>query len=293
MRAFYFYIDDWLSSKHIEKMDAYEERGYLRLLLAAASEDGPPSLPDDDEELAILSKLGGQWWKPTKDKERRIGEKTSGQKLRACLLFRPENAYSGRLYNEKLHNEWAKQQAAKVAQSRGGKKGNERRWGSSGSDRVPSFAASVPVSHPSQSTVAPTVAVAVGYLELKPEEQKQLRAGDQWPKTAAAIQEKYPDVDAFFVEKVAIKCAEAHSNVSGAKCPFTDALMAEAVNQFSSRSQTSAGLYLTAIPNVITSWAKNGHVAPGSEPPEETVEQRRANDAKTKAMLAARGIRPV
>lgn len=113
-------------------MDAHEERGYLRLILAAASEDGPPSIPDDDDELAILSKLGSQWWKPTKDKEKRIGERTSGQKLRECWQFRPPANYSGRLYNEKLYEAWRKQKAFSEGKSAAGKKGNEKRWGERG-----------------------------------------------------------------------------------------------------------------------------------------------------------------
>lgn len=129
MRCFFFYIDDWLSSKQIEKMDAYEERGYLRLILAAASEEGPPSIPDDDEELAILSKLGSQWWKPTKDKDKRLGEKRSGQKLRECWTFKPENAFAGRLYNKKLYEAWKKQKDFADAKSEAGKKGNSKRWG--------------------------------------------------------------------------------------------------------------------------------------------------------------------
>jgi hypothetical protein len=165
MRAFYFYIDDWLSSKKIEKMDAYEERGYLHLLLAAASEDGPPSLPDDDEELAILSKLDSQWWKPTKDRAKRIGEKTSGKKLREAWLFKPVGAYAGRIYNERIYREWEKQQISHRTQSEAGKRGNQKRWGSSGGDRVAiseqsggdrvaTVSRSVPDSPPSRETVA-------------------------------------------------------------------------------------------------------------------------------------------
>lgn len=169
MRCFFFYIDDWLSSKQIAKMDAHEERGYLRLILAAASENGPPSLPDDDEELAILSKLGSQWWKPTKDKEHRIGEQTSGKKLRECWLFRPESAFAGRVYNEKLYDTWRKHKTFTEAKSRAGKSGANRRWQKNGTA----------MATPSQSD-SPMVVCMYGdsSLSLKSttEEESQTRA---------------------------------------------------------------------------------------------------------------------
>lgn len=85
-------------------MDAHEERGYFHLLLAQASEE-TCTLPDDDHQLAIISMLGPQWSKPTKDKSRRIGTKTSGQKLREQFIVRPL-ASPGRIYNERLYREW-------------------------------------------------------------------------------------------------------------------------------------------------------------------------------------------
>jgi hypothetical protein len=51
------YTDDWLSSAVIAAMTAAEERGYLRLLLYSWNEDDC-GLPDDDDTLAQLSKLG-------------------------------------------------------------------------------------------------------------------------------------------------------------------------------------------------------------------------------------------
>ncbi len=103
MQAFLMYVDDWLSSKCIESMDAAEERGYLRLLMRAAKEPDC-GLPDDDAQLAIISLLNRQWNKITSDKSRRIGGRTSGQKLRECFVVR-----SGRLYNLRLLREFENQ----------------------------------------------------------------------------------------------------------------------------------------------------------------------------------------
>lgn len=117
MRAFLFYIDDWLSSKRIMVMDAAEERGYLRLLLAEATEPDC-GLPDDDTFLSITSMLGRQWYKPTKDQAKRIGEKTSGQKIRECF-----DAREGRLYNTRLLREWDHQNEVRQARAEAGRRG--------------------------------------------------------------------------------------------------------------------------------------------------------------------------
>lgn len=120
MRAFLFYIDDWLSSKKIKQMDAHEERGFLRLLLAEATEEDC-GLPNDDQQLAILSELGSQWFHPTKSREKRLGSLTSGQKLRQCFFER-----EGRLYNERLLKEWENQQRVSRKRSEAGKLGGRR-----------------------------------------------------------------------------------------------------------------------------------------------------------------------
>lgn len=100
MRAFHFYIDDWLSSKNVRRMDAHEERGYLRLLLYAASEPDC-GLPVDENELADISLLGEQWFQPTKEPMKRFRNETSGSKLLAC--FHQEN---GRYFNARLLKEF-------------------------------------------------------------------------------------------------------------------------------------------------------------------------------------------
>ena len=114
MQAFLMYIDDWISSKRIEMMDAAEERGYLRLLMRAAKEP-ECCLPDDDVQLAIMSMLGSQWYKPTTDKSRRVGSLTSGQKLRECFVV-----FDGKLRNERLYREYENQQKVREARSKAG-----------------------------------------------------------------------------------------------------------------------------------------------------------------------------
>lgn len=115
MKTFQFDIEDWLSSSHIALMDADEERGYLRLLLRAATQPDC-GIPDDNSQLAVYSLLGRQWYKPTKDAKKRINGETSGQKLRACFFAR-----EGRLYNERLLREFYRQKHVTEVRSIGGK----------------------------------------------------------------------------------------------------------------------------------------------------------------------------
>lgn len=103
MRAFLFYVDDWLSSKQIAQMDAHEEVGYLHLLLAEVTEPDC-GLPTGQNELAMLSGLGQQWFRPTKEKYKRIEGLTSGQKILKSFTKR-----EGRYFNQRLLKEWLHQ----------------------------------------------------------------------------------------------------------------------------------------------------------------------------------------
>ena len=100
MRAFLLYVDDWLASKQIKQMDAIEEVGYLHLLLAEVTEEDC-GLPADENQLALLSGLGSQWKKPTKDKSKRIEGLTSGSKIMKSFFLR-----DGRWFNARLLKEW-------------------------------------------------------------------------------------------------------------------------------------------------------------------------------------------
>lgn len=110
MQCFLIYIDDWLSSKKIEMMDRDEELAYFHMLMKSAKENDC-GLPDDDTRLAIISGLGPQWFRPTRDKMKRFTDLTSGQKIRQSFESR-----DGRIYNERLVREWNHQK--KVSEQR-------------------------------------------------------------------------------------------------------------------------------------------------------------------------------
>jgi uncharacterized protein YdaU (DUF1376 family) len=107
--AFQFYADCWLSSKDILLMSPSEEGAYIRLLAIAWLEPDC-GLPDNDEELALLSRLGKDW------------DGRSREKIRA--KFRAEG---GRLYNDRLLEERRKQAEWSRKSSTGGKKSAEAR----------------------------------------------------------------------------------------------------------------------------------------------------------------------
>jgi len=86
-------------------MTAAEERGCLRLLMHAwKAEDC--GLPDNDEVLAQLSKLGRAWSRNGK----------SGEVLRAQFVAR-----DGRLYNERLSRERKYQKELRAKRSNAAK----------------------------------------------------------------------------------------------------------------------------------------------------------------------------
>jgi len=91
-------------------MTPAEEGAYIRLL-AHAWNSRDCAIPDDDETLSILSRLGPNW-------------EASSEILRAC--FRP--AKNGRLVNDRLLDERKKQLKFQKAKSCAGKAGNEKRW---------------------------------------------------------------------------------------------------------------------------------------------------------------------
>lgn len=92
--AFQFYPNEWLGSTHIMLMNPAEEGAYIRLLaIAWNSEDC--SLPDDDNQLAILSRLNEGWFNG------------SSTKVRACFFSRNKKLFNQRLLKErKKQEEW-------------------------------------------------------------------------------------------------------------------------------------------------------------------------------------------
>lgn len=94
--AFQFYPGDWLASTKISLMTPAEEGAYIRLLCHAWS-DPQCSLPDDDNILASLSRLGPEWFE---------GAST---KIRACFKKKGNKLYSERLKIEReKQREWRK-----------------------------------------------------------------------------------------------------------------------------------------------------------------------------------------
>jgi len=75
--AFQFYPNDWLSSPKIMLMSPAEEGAYIRLLCYDWANDG---IPDDDDQLAVLSRMGEGWFK---------GGSTT---LRGCFIQHPNKS---------------------------------------------------------------------------------------------------------------------------------------------------------------------------------------------------------
>jgi uncharacterized protein YdaU (DUF1376 family) len=109
--AFQFYPGDWLSSKDVMLMTSAEEGAYIRLLALSWLEDDC-GLPDDEDALSRLSRLGEAWFK---------GGSTV---LRKKFVSR-----NGRLYNLRLLEERKKQEEWRQKSSEGGKKSANVRWG--------------------------------------------------------------------------------------------------------------------------------------------------------------------
>lgn len=114
--AFQFYPNDWLSSLHIQLMTPAEEGAYIRLLAYAWSSDDC-GLPDDDQQLSVLSRLGEGW------------SSGASTKIRECFFSK-----GGRLFNERLLKERKKQDEWRKKSVEGGKKGSKSRWGKGKSD---------------------------------------------------------------------------------------------------------------------------------------------------------------
>jgi len=104
--AFQFYADQWLGSTKIATMTPAEEGAYVRLLCHCWN-DSDCTLPDDDAELAVLSRLGEDWFK---------GGST---KLRKCFESHPRK--KGRIFNARLFQERKKQLAWRKKSQEGGK----------------------------------------------------------------------------------------------------------------------------------------------------------------------------
>ncbi len=120
--AFQLFCGDWLSSQKITLMSSSEEGAYVRLLCYAWM-DPDCSLPDDDDVLAQLSRLGEQW------------SKGSSRILRACFTAHPHKP--GRLVNTRLLIERQRQEEWRKKCRLGGiQSGKSRTSSLKGSSRV-------------------------------------------------------------------------------------------------------------------------------------------------------------
>lgn len=110
--AFQFYPGDWLSSPQVTLMTPEQEGAYIRLLCYAWA-DPDCSIPDDDEVLAKLSRLGEGWFN---------GGSTV---LRKC--FQPHFNQPGKLVNLRLLEERKKQKEWREKSRIGGLRSAESR----------------------------------------------------------------------------------------------------------------------------------------------------------------------
>jgi uncharacterized protein YdaU (DUF1376 family) len=110
--AFQFYPKDWLSSQKISLMTPAEEGAYIRLLCYCWN-DEDCSIPDDDEMLARMSRLGEEWLKG------------SSRVVRGCFIAHPTKVRF--LTNERLLDERDNQKKWKEKCANGGKKSGEAR----------------------------------------------------------------------------------------------------------------------------------------------------------------------
>jgi uncharacterized protein YdaU (DUF1376 family) len=87
---FRFYTNDWLGSQAIATMTPAEEGAYIRLL-AFAWNSQDCGLPDDDDKLAAISRLGADW------------HKGSGQVVRRCFFQQNGKLFNAKLLGEREH----------------------------------------------------------------------------------------------------------------------------------------------------------------------------------------------
>lgn len=137
--AFQFYPGDWLSSTDISLMTPAEEGGYIRLLCHAWQQPDC-GLPDDNEALAVLSRLGDDFTART-----------------AIRLRNKFVARDGRLFNERLLVEREKQEEWRRKSAEAG-----RRSGKSRTKKEPTF------NQPS-TNLQPTSKVGLILVPTKPE----------------------------------------------------------------------------------------------------------------------------
>jgi uncharacterized protein YdaU (DUF1376 family) len=167
--SFQWYPKDYLSSSAVLRMNLAQEGAYRRLLDYQWMEF---SIPDDLEEISVLCRVS------TKEMER------LWPAIRRCFSSHPE--VPGRLINQRLEKERAKQKRRKAERSVSGRRGAAKRWHSDDTEdgsamAQPSEAAIANDSFASASAVA--IASAERDLSLSPVEGVRSRSG----KSAASL----------------------------------------------------------------------------------------------------------
>jgi len=89
------YVNDWLSSRRVQTMSQAQELAYFRLLCFCWT-SGDASLPDNDNQLSVLSRMGEEWFN---------GSSTS---VKECFNKHPTKV--GFLTNERLYDLWLERQ---------------------------------------------------------------------------------------------------------------------------------------------------------------------------------------
>ena len=232
MRAFLLDIDDWLSSQQIRQMDPHEEMGYFRLLLAEAS-DERCSLPTDEKQLAILSNLGPQWFKPTRDRSKRIEGLTSGQKIMQNFTER-----DGSLFNGRLLREWNAYQ--KILE--------KRRYASSISAAVRAEPQN-PYDEHMDSTCLPNV--CANGSQLTSSSSSIVNTSKDWDASESMILNKFPNTDRPMLNAIIDCGVQAHVGATQNGTVLTDVILAASIKKATAKNQWSAALYLRTLPIVI------------------------------------------
>lgn len=199
--AFSMYANDWLGSLAVATMTPEQEGAYFHLLCLSWG-DPDCCLPDDDNALAALSRLGERW-------------PIVGALVRAQFKSHPNRP--GRIYNERLHKERKKQllrsEAAKESGIRSGRKrrSNKRSANAERNTNFPSPSSSsysdpasnsvsvstsekgVPSEHSSRRAASTDIRTVFDHYRKYHERAHQQPHSEmkEWRKIAARLKEGY------------------------------------------------------------------------------------------------------
>jgi len=169
--AFQFYPDEWLSSPTISMMSPAEEGAYIRLLCFAWG-DPDCTIPDDDEQLARLSRLGEGW--------------LNGPSTILRRVFIPHPKKPGKLFNPRLLDERKKQADFRRKCSDAGRRsGNSRRTKSLSAERT--------LNEPSTNVEPNTNSLSLS-LSLSSKEEKETTSSNELVgKKSESVSAKAPE----------------------------------------------------------------------------------------------------